>query len=229
MKNERGVLAVIAHRRTGLSFYGDRYRRPERTYYYPLPSEHTLYGTEWNLARPLRWLHRRGPEGLRPAFARLAAWNPKLSIRQRLKPVWKEGAALTAKSRKVRFDLQRKGEGSLGMIRLRLETGQVRTGAQPDRAANASVVVRLRLRGLRCSAHVSRFRVDSWDARIYEFEYDLPGAVSIRALNGEGWRAYGLLELGKAPLAASFRYRFERRRGREDGHLAGFQIDLKGA
>ena len=228
MKNERGVLAVIAHRRTGLSIYGDRYRRPERTYFYPKASEHSLYGAEWNLVRSLRWLRRRGPEGLRPAFARLAAWNPKLSLRQRLKPVWKEGAAGTAKSRKFRCDLQRKGNGRLQMIRLRLETGQVRTGPQTARAANASVAVRLRLRGLRCSVHISRFRVDSWDARIYEFEYDLPGAVSIRALNGEGWRAYGLLELGKAPLAASFRYRFERRRGRGDGHLASFQLDLTG-
>ena len=82
---------------------------------------------------------------------------------------------------------------------------------------------------MRCSGHLSRFRVDSWDARIYEFEYDLPGAVSVRALNGKGWRAYGLLEFGKAPVAASFRYRFERRRGREDGHLAGFQLDLTGS
>ena len=135
---------------------------------------------------------------------------------------------MTAKSRKVRFDLQRKRDGRLQMIRFRLETGRVRTGSQTDRGANASVVARLRLGGLRCSGHLSRFRVASWDARIYEFEYDLPGAVSIRALNGEGWRAYGLLELGRAPFAASFRYRFERRRGREDGHLASFQLDLTG-
>ena len=229
MKNERGVLAVIVHRRTGLSFYGDRYRRPERTYFYPTAGEHTLYGAEWKLARPLRWLRRRGPEGLRPAFAQLAAWKPKLSIRQRLKPVWKEGAALTANSRKVRFDLQRKGDGLLQMIRLRLETGQVRTGSQTDRGANASVVARLRLGRLRCSGHLSRFRVASWDARIYEYEYDLPGAVSIRPLNGEGWRAYGLLELARGPAAASFRYRFERRRGRGDGHLAGLQLDLAGS
>ncbi len=228
MKNERGVLVVVGHRRTGLSFYGDRYRRPERTYFYPMASEHTLFGAEWNLARPLKSLRSRGPQGLRPALARLAAWNPKLSLRQRLTPVWIEGTARKKKSRKVRFDLQRKGEDRLQMIRLRLETGRVRTGSQTDRAANASVSARLRLGGLRCTGHVSRFRVDSWDARIYEFEYDLPGAVSIRALNGEGWRAYGLLELGKAPVAASLRYRFERRRGREDGHLASLQLDLAG-
>ena len=229
MKNERGILAVIAHRRTGLSFYGDRYRRPERTYYYPLPGEHTLFGAEWRLARPAKSLRSLGPAGLRRALAQLAAWNPRLSLRQRLKPVWKQGEAATARSRKVRFDLQRKGEGRLRMIRLRLETGQVRTGSQTDRAGNASVAVRLRLGALRCTGHLSRFRVDSWDARIYEYEYDLPGAVSIRALNGEGWRAYGLLELARGPVAASLRYRFERRRGREDGHLAGFQLDLAGS
>ena len=228
MKNERGILVMIAHRGTGLRFYGDRYRRPQRTYFYPMASEHTLFGAELSLARPLKSLRSRGPQGLRPALARLAAWNPKLSLRQRLKPVWKQGEATTAKSRKVRFDLQRKGDGRLQMLRLRLESGRVRTGAQSDRASNASVSARLRLGELRCSGHLSRFRIDSWDARIYEFEYDLPGAVSIRALNGEGWRAYGLLELEKAPVAASLRYRFERRRGREDGHLASFQLDLAG-
>ena len=229
MKNERGVLAVIGHRRTGLSFYGDRYRRPQRTYFYPMPGEHTLFGAEWRLARLVKPLRGRGPEGLSRALAGVAAWNPKLSLRQRGKPVWKQGEAATARSRKVRFDLQRKGEGRLRMIRLRLETGRVRTGARTDRAANASVVARLRLGALRCSGHLSRFRVDSWDARIYEFEYDLPGAVSIRALNGEGWRAYGLLELARGPASASFRYRFERRRGRGNGHLAGLQLDLAGS
>ena len=229
MKNERGVLVVIKHRRTGLSFYGDRYRRPERTYFYPMPGEHTLSGAEWRLARLVKPLRGRGPERLSRALARAAAWNPKLSLRQRWKPVWKQGEAATARSRKVRFDLQRKGEGRLRMIRLRLETGRVRTGSGTDRAANASVAVRLRLGALRCSGHLSRFRVDSWDARVYEFEYDLPGAVSIRALNGQGWRAYGLLELAAGPASASFRYRFERRRGRENGHLASLQLDLAGS
>ena len=228
MKNERGILVMIGHRRAGLRFYGDRYRRPQRTYFYPRASGHTLFGAEWSLVRPLKSLRGRVPERLRPALARLAAWNPKLSLRQRLKPVWKQGEAATEKSRKIRFDLQRKGDGRLQMLRLRLESGQVWTGSQSDRASNASVSARLRLGALRCSGHLSRFRVDSWDARIYEFEYDLPGAVSIRALNGEGWRAYGLLELGKAPVAASLRYRFERRRGREDGHLASLQLDLAG-
>ena len=228
MKNVRGVLAAVGHRRTGLRFYGDRHRRPERTYYYPKASGHTLFGAEWSLARPLKSLRRRGPEGLRPALGPLAAWNPKISLRQGLKPVWKEGEAATAKSRKVRFDLRRNGKGRLRMVRLRLETGRVRTGSRTDRAANASAAVRLRLGALRCTGHLSRFRVDSWDARIYEYEYEVPGAVSIRALNGAGWRAYGLLELRKAPVAASLRYRFERRRGREDGHLASVQLDLSG-
>ena len=228
MKNERGILVMIGHRRAGLRFYVDRYRRPQRTYFYPMASEHTLLGAEWSLARPLKSLRGRGSEELQRALGGLAAWNPKLSLRQRLKPVWKQGEATAAKSRKIRFDLQQKGEGRLQMLRLRLESGQVRTGSQSNRASNASVSARLRLGALRCSGHLSRFRVDSWDARIYEFEYDLPGAVSIRALNGVGWRAYGLLELGKAPVAATFRYRFERRRGREDGHLASFQLDLAG-
>ena len=36
---------------------------------------------------------------------------------------------------------------------------------------------------------------ETWNTRIYEFEPDLPGAVSIRPLYGNGWRVNGLVRL----------------------------------
>ncbi len=41
-------------------------------------------------------------------------------------------------------------------------------------------------RSVRYVLHLSRFLTDSYAARIYEYEYDLPGAVSIRPLYGQG-------------------------------------------
>ena len=59
-------------------------------------------------------------------------------------------------------------------------------------------------------AHGSYFATDSYASRLYEYEYDLPGSVSIRPLYGRGWRFYALVALGWRAGEVALRYRLER-------------------
>lgn len=56
----------------------------------------------------------------------------------------------------------------------------------------------LRLRRVAVSARIVWFRTDDYDSRIYSYEKDMPGAYSIPAYAGDGWRGYLMLHL---PLA----------------------------
>lgn len=69
--------------------------------------------------------------------------------------------------------------------------------------------------------HASRFSTPSYATRIYEFERDLPGALSIRPLYGEGWRFYLLAERPWRSLRLAGRYRYQ-----EGEHHCGVQVDL---
>ena len=90
--------------------------------------------------------------------------------------------------------------------------------------------VRGRRQGHRVSAvlHLTRFLTPSYATRVYEFEYDLPGAVSIRSLYGDGWRAYMLLGWRWRALCITGRYRLQQL-DRAGGalHYGGLQIDLQ--
>jgi len=66
---------------------------------------------------------------------------------------------------------------------------------------------------------------ETWNTRIYEFEPDLPGAVSIRPLYGNGWRVNGLVRLERGVWELSGRYRYQRDRRRR--HYGGIQVDLR--
>jgi len=57
--------------------------------------------------------------------------------------------------------------------------------------------------------HVSRFRTDSYATRIYEYEADLPGTVSIRPLYGSGWRGYAQVSCRWQRWTLSGRYRLQ--------------------
>ena len=80
--------------------------------------------------------------------------------------------------------------------------------------------------------HLSRFQTESYDVRIYEYERDFAGSVSIRPLYGDGWRGYAMirLEMGRG-VAVAVRCRHqrvgvsERRRG---DTLTGLQIGYEG-
>ena len=79
--------------------------------------------------------------------------------------------------------------------------------------------------------HLSRFFTQSYDARIYEYERDLPGSVSIRPLYGNGWRGVAMVqgELGRG-FSMALRCRHQRAGGerRRRDTLTGLQIDYEG-
>ena len=77
------------------------------------------------------------------------------------------------------------------------------------------------------SAQVSRYRTGGWDTRIYEYEQDLPGAVSIRPLYGDGWRVCALAgrRLG-TPLGQVELWLRGRLQAPPLRRQAGLQIDL---
>lgn len=75
---------------------------------------------------------------------------------------------------------------------------------------------------LEWTCHLSRFHTSAYASRLYEYEYDLPGALSIRPLYGKGWRWYLLAARTWGPLRLAGRYR--QQQGRRD---AGLQLDLE--
>ncbi|MBI2503190.1 MAG: hypothetical protein HYW07_08135 [Candidatus Latescibacteria bacterium] len=75
---------------------------------------------------------------------------------------------------------------------------------------------------LEWTCHLSHFHTSSYASRIYEYERDLPGALSIRPLYGKGWRWYLLAAYHWRVLRLSGRYRFQQGR-----HHAGLQLDLE--
>lgn len=77
---------------------------------------------------------------------------------------------------------------------------------------------------------MSRFFTLSYDARIYEYERDFPGSVSIRALYGDGWRGVAMVrgEL-RHDIFLALRCRHQRVAGerRRPDTLTGLQIDYE--
>ena len=121
--------------------------------------------------------------------------------------------------RRARIDVERGRR-----LRLRLE-GRRLTGAGVERGTMASVRWRERRESWSCVFHFSRFRTTSYGTRIYEYEYDLPGAVSIRPLYGSGWRFYTVLGVEWGGLQVCGRYRLQH--DGEARHYAGLQMDVK--
>jgi len=76
--------------------------------------------------------------------------------------------------------------------------------------------------GLEWTFHLSRFHTTAYASRLYEYEYDLPGAFGLRPLYGTGWRWYLLAAHTWGPLRLAARYRHQQGR-----HHAGLQVDLE--
>jgi hypothetical protein len=76
--------------------------------------------------------------------------------------------------------------------------------------------------GLEWTCHLSRFHASAYASRLYEYEYDLPGALSIRPLYGKGWRWYLLAARTWGPLRLAGRYRHQ-----QGQRHAGMQLDLE--
>jgi len=204
MENEQGYL--IALERRGWSLYVDRYRRPSRTYYYPLPSVVSARGGSLK--------HRLG-KGL----------TVRALYREDRQPRWREERSIAERSRRMRVELEcRRGKGLLG--RLRLEGRRLDRGEEsPEFGWLIGMLGRGGWRAVNITLHCTRFRTDSYGSRLYEYEYDLPGMVSVRPLYGKGWRGYALVGLKGKRWSFNWRYRLQL-----DGEIrqyGGVQIDIR--
>ncbi|MEW6751543.1 MAG: hypothetical protein AB1505_11290 [Candidatus Latescibacterota bacterium] len=207
MENERGLMVCAEGR--GWQAFTDRYRRPERTYYYPLPARVRAWGAA-------------GQRGLGKTHAL------RLQLRQDAAPRWTGGAPVAERTRSGRLEIEwrRPPPGPRGtLLRLRLEERRLhRSPGRGEGGRLASLLGRAGGGGWRAVLHLSGFLTDSYATRIYEYEYDLPGTVTVRPLYGRGWRLCALLSRAWAGGEVSGRYRLQR-----DGrtrHHGGLQVDL---
>ena len=209
MQNERGFLLLLegGQRRGRWRVFADWYRRPQRTYYYPLPAVISAWGV--SLERRLR-KHLKG----------------RMLYQEDLRPRWREGQSLQERSRRLRAELEfGRGKGMLDRLRLRLEGRVLNDGRGGERGGLAALLWKGRWRPVRLVFHLTRFLTDSYYTRIYEYEYDLPGAVSIRPLYGEGWRSYALVGVKWGAWEFSGRYRYQR--DVKVRHYGGVQVDMR--
>jgi hypothetical protein len=101
-------------------------------------------------------------------------------------------------------------------------------GGETQVGGLASLLGQARARGCRLTGQLSRFHTTAYLARLYEYEHELPGAASVRALSGDGWRGYGVLEWSWRKVTLSGRYRWQHVRGKAAQHRFGTQVDLGG-
>lgn len=191
-----GTLAVeSAHWR----LYGDIYRRPQRSYFVPVAAQYATWGGHW------RW--------------RMGAWRGRLLWQERLRPRWGGEHLERDHTRRGKFDIER---GNWLLQGQRLYLG--RRGRSDE--WGSTWALRGRWQGPRkhLVIHGSYFATDSYASRLYEYEYDVPGTVSIRPLYGEGWRFYLLAALRWRAGEIALRYRLERA-GRVRHHI-GVVLEL---
>ena len=173
-------------------------RRPQAEYSTPLPSQ------------ALRWSGE-----LATRLGRQARLEAHLQTDKCLG--WNDEGRQRHHTRRCRLDLH------LRMLKLRLE-GRQNHGASTARGGVMSILWRHRWRRMSAVVHLSRFRTGAYAARIYEYEYDLPGAYSIRPLYGNGWRFYTRTGFTWRSLEVGLRYRIQS--GDPVRHHLGFQADL---
>lgn len=206
MANEEGLLLALEGR--GWTLFADRYHRPRRTYYYPEPATLEARGAS---------VERRLPRGVRL----------QVRYQEEHQPRWQSGQAVAEHGRRLVLDLERgRGRGSLARVRLRVAARRVGLEDVPARnGALAALLWQGIWPGVTVALHGTRYRTDGYAARLYEAEYDLPGAVSIRPLYENGWRVYGLVTAARGPVSVSLRYRLQVDRERQQ--YLGLQLELQ--
>jgi hypothetical protein len=197
-QNEAGWLAVAEGGRWRL--YGDLYRRPQRSYFVPVAAQYASWGGHW------RWQNGR--------------LQGRLLWQERFRPRWAGGRLQQERTRRGRFDIEY-GPWSLQGQRLWLG----RSAKAGEWGSALALRGRWQVPRGRFVAHGSYFATDSYASRLYEYEYDLPGSVSIRPLYGRGWRFYGLAVLGWRAGEVALRYRLER--AARTRHYLGLLVELR--
>ena len=203
MSNERGLHAEVAGR--GWRAYVSEHRRLQAAYTHPLPAPTSTWGAQ---------AERRLGRG----------WRVAAATQVRAGAAYSRGVERRETSRRARVDLQRQTGGQ--RWRLRCEGRAVRSGGVGELGALASLAWRWRGRRGELALHGSGFRTPSYASRLYEYETDLPGAVSILPLYGSGWRAYAVARLKWRGWTVGLRYRQGAARGRPTRREGALQLDL---
>ncbi|MFQ5707189.1 MAG: ComEA family DNA-binding protein [bacterium] len=193
-QNERGFYTGIEYKlssRTKLVVYYDIFSNPWRTFFKPVPTEgNDLFSQlEHHLDRrttlTIRYRLKNGQD-TQAAKDQLNRTREELVQRQRRQ--WRLQLDHALSSR-VRLSSR------IEYVRFRLHHY---VGKKRDTKATGNLFfqeVRWQpKRNLRISARVIFFDTDSFDSRLFEYESDLPGMVTNRALFGRGTRWYLLLK-----------------------------------
>lgn len=209
LQNEEGVYAGVrlrAGREWRIDAWTDVFRLPNRTYFLHLPTS----GGEFLLHA--QW---QRDDGLH-ASLRFAHGQKDMTI-----------AAVDVLGRDIR-PLARRAAGSVRLqmgcepgdgvrLRLRLDRSYTRYDAwgNDDDGMLLAASCRLRLRhNLSCTFSVSSTATGAYDARLYEFEHDVPGVFQNVAVYGDTWRCAVLCEWHAADwLRAAVRYGVQLREG----------------
>ena len=180
----------------GWRLYAEAYRRPQRSYFVPVAATYATWGAQW--ARQLGDLSVRGQ------------WQG------RWRPRWRDGQLDAERQHKWRLDIDH------AAWRWRTEAQRLLVDGRIEWGLLGSTRFKTRWLAL----HLSRFQTASYATRVYEFEVDLPGSVSIRPLYGSGWRAYALVSaaVGRWSVSARYRLQWDRRLRR----YSGLQVDWLG-
>jgi hypothetical protein len=199
MQNERGVTVVLDGKAGAWQVYLDAYRRPQRTFFLPVAAGYGRWGGHWH------W--------------RLKRWQGRFLWQGRSRPRWSAGRLWQDRTRRGRLDIER-GIWVIQGQSLRLW----KAGGGDEWGGVLALRGRWQQPWGHFVLHGSLFAVDSYASRLYEYEYDLPGAVSIRPLYGDGWRLYMLIARRWRGIEIALRYRLQR--AGDTRHYAGVLVDV---
>ncbi len=161
----RGITARFRGR--GWQLWIDETLRPGARWTEPVPGGTSGLGLRWR-RRPVRRL------------------EVTVDAQRRRRSDWSGQSQSFPATERARL----RGRWTPGTLRLEARLEGVRSGGQSGLAWGLGS--RRRTPRGEWSAQVTRYRTGGWDTRIYEYEQDLPGAVSIRPLYGDGWRICAL-------------------------------------
>lgn len=185
-------------------------------------------GTSWRA-----WLdatHRTAPRWRQPLPGRRrggglhfgwrwASWRLSVDGQQRQRHLRTAGLPVAERTRRARLQAQHQQGRMRTTVRVdaaawqplhhNQPAGQV---LSPDAQLGTAGSVALRWRGdtLRVDGLLSRFSTQGYGARIYQYEPQVPGAVSIRPQYGEGMRLAGVVTLVRPDWMLALRWRLSR-------------------
>ena len=163
MQNERGYLLALEGRR------GRQQWRVQLDQYAPLQPSYT---------RPMP-----GPTQVWSCSTErilLPNWHLQLLYQERTRPRWRGGEKQLEYRRRGRLGVEFRSRDGM-RARVRLEGCHLRLGGGlEERGGLFSLIWQRQRQSSSYTFHLSRFLSNSYNSRIYEFEYHLPGTLSIR-------------------------------------------------